>query len=191
MDTRLGCAATVASRSSGWSASVQIIRPTPKGSCASAGSAHCSVTNPAVCRPLTPIMPRPPASETARGSAPPETPAIGAPMTGVVRSNQRVSDVVITDPSCPAGPLLGGGTALLGALQAAQELVAAPGARGVLLHHLAEEARDVVQARVLGVPHVLPVVVPCLERVVLHRDEVVVDVLEAGLTGGHRSSSWW
>src|SRR3712207_3249524 len=144
MDTRLGCAAIVASNSSGRSASVQIIRPTPKGSCASAGSAHCSVTNPALCRPLTPIIPRPPASETARASAPPETPAIGAPMTGVVRSNQRVSGVRITRPS------LRGRSGLVGALQPAQELVAALGARGVLLHDLAEERRDVVQAGVLG-----------------------------------------
>ena len=64
------------------------------------GSAHCSVTNSALCAPLTPIIPRPPACDTARASAPPDTPAIGAPMTGVVRSNQRVSGVLITRSSC-------------------------------------------------------------------------------------------
>ena len=45
--------------------------------------AHCSVTNSAECAPLMPIIPRPPPSETARASAPPDTPAIGAPMIGV------------------------------------------------------------------------------------------------------------
>ena len=53
-----------------------------------------------MCEPLIPIIPSPPASETARAIAPPDTPAIGAPMTGVVRSNQRVSGVLITGSSC-------------------------------------------------------------------------------------------
>src|SRR4051794_32595637 len=127
-------------------------------------------------------MPSPPPCETARASSPPETPAIGAPMTGVVRSNQRVSGVLIMTPSCL---LLRRRTALVGALQAAHELVAALGAGRVLLHHLAEEARDVGQARVLGVPDVLAVVVACLEGVVLDGDQVVEDVLETGFSGGH------
>src|SRR3954471_7026140 len=82
--------------------------------------------------------------------------------------------------------LLDGRAALVGAGQPLQELVAALGARGVLVHDLAEETGDVLQACVLGVPDVLAVVVACLERVVLDRDQVVRDVLEAGLTGSHR-----
>jgi Protein of unknown function (DUF1203) len=85
--------------------------------------------------------------------------------------------------------LLHGGAALLGVGDLPQELVAALGSRRVLLHDLAEEARDVVQPGVLRIPDVLPVVVPGLERVVLDGDQVVGDVLEAGLTGGHGPSS--
>src|SRR3712207_3069938 len=149
METRLGPAATVASKSSGRSASVQIISPMPKGSSARAGMALSDVTNSAPCRPLTPIIPSPPPAETARAIAPPATPAIGAPMTGVVRPRRRVSEVVITGSSCPLPQLLGGGPGLLRALQPAEELVAALRPRRVLVHHLAEEARDVVQPRVL------------------------------------------
>src|SRR5688500_8448614 len=60
--------------------------------------------NSPVCDPLIPIIPSPPPSETARAIAPPDTPAIGAPMTGVVRSNQRVSGVRITYQFCPVAP---------------------------------------------------------------------------------------
>src|SRR4051794_34074851 len=66
-----------------------------------------------------------------------------------------------------------------------EELVAAVRPLAVLLHHLLEEVRDVGSLGVLGVPDVLAVVVPGLEGVVLHGDEVVGDVVEAGLTGGH------
>src|SRR3954471_13235840 len=163
----------VASNRSGRSGSVQAISPTPKGNRSAAGMAHCSATKSAVWRPLTPIIPRPPACATARASAPPDTPAIGAPMIGVDRSNQRVSGVVITDPSCrrPARSpsdgvlllLLRRRTAVLGSLELPQQLVAAFRAGGVLLHDLAEEARDVVQSGVVRVPDVLAVVVARLQ----------------------------
>src|SRR3954447_5266113 len=148
--------------------------------------AHCSVTNSAECAPLMPIIPRPPPRETARASSPPDTPAIGAPMIGVERSNQRVSGVLITRPSCRRRGSLGSRAPVLGALETAQALMTALGALRVLVHDFAEEARDVVEVRVLGVPHVLAVVVPGLQRVVLHRDQVVGDVGEAGLTSCHR-----
>jgi hypothetical protein len=99
-DTRPGCAAIVAANRSGRSSITHAMSPTPNGSSDSAGTAHCSVRNSALVAPLTPIIPRPPPSETARASAPPATPAIGAPMIGVVRSNQRVSGVLITRSSC-------------------------------------------------------------------------------------------
>src|SRR3954468_332960 len=187
----------VASSRAGRSGSVQAISPTPKGNRSAAGIAHCSATKSAVWRPLTPIIPRPPACATARTSAPPDTPAIGAPMIGVDRSNQRVSGVVITGTSCrcPARSpsegilLLRRRTAVLGALELPEQLVAALRTGGVLLHDLAEEASDVVQSGVVGVPDVLAVVVARLQRVVLDGDQVVRDVGESGLTRGHRSSS--
>src|SRR3954467_3489892 len=108
--------------------------------------AHCSVTNSAECAPLMPIIPSPPPRETARASSPPDTPAIGAPMIGVERSNQRVSGVLITRPSCRRRGSLGSWAPVLGAREAGEQLVAAPGSLRVLVHDLAEEARDVVQA---------------------------------------------
>src|SRR4051794_32133881 len=59
--------------------------------------------------------------------------------------------------------LLRGRTAVLAAGELAEQVVAALGARRVLLHDLAEERRDVVQVGVLGVPDVLAVVVPGLQ----------------------------
>src|SRR5881392_3873964 len=58
-------------------------------------------------------------------------------------------------------------------------------AGAVLLHRVAEELRDVVQPGVLRVPDVLAVIVPRLEGVVLDGDEIVGNVREAGLSGGH------
>src|SRR3712207_9330194 len=120
--------------------------------------AACSATKSVVAALPTPIIPRPPPSETARASAPPATPAIGAPTTGAAREKVRVSGVRITPPSRPLRPsqvgpcrvpprarerwvaggpsaeveedgvllLLGRGSALLGAGDLPQELVAAP-----------------------------------------------------------------
>ncbi len=96
----------VASSRSGRVSSTQTISPTPNGRSSAAGTAHCSVTKPAAWAPLTPIIPSPPAADTALASSPPLTPAIGAPMTGVRRSNQRVSGVRITRPWSP-GPAAG------------------------------------------------------------------------------------
>src|SRR5690348_14900178 len=62
-------------------------------------------------------------------------------------------------------------TRVVGAAELGQELVALVCARRVLVHDLAEEVRDLLLAGVLRVPDVLPVVVACLERVVLHRDQ--------------------
>src|SRR3954463_12183960 len=78
-----------------------------------------------------------------------------------------------------------GRASVLGAGQLPEQVVTALPALGVLLHHLAEERGDVVQAGVLGVPDVLAVVVTGLERVVLDGDQVERDVGETGLTSGH------
>src|SRR5690348_697527 len=88
-------------------------------------------------------------------------------------------------PSVSSSLALSGGallwTRVVGAAELGQELVALVCAPRVLLHDLAEEVRDLLLAGVLRVPDVLPVVVACLECVVLHRDQVEGDVVEAGL----------
>src|SRR4051794_25332726 len=137
--------------------------------------AHCSVRNSAEGAPLIPVIPTPPPRETARASSSPDTPAIAAPLIGAARSNQPASGGLITRPSWRRRGSRGSGALVLGALETAEELVPAPGALRVLVHHLPEEARDVVQVRVLRVPDVLPVVVGRLQRVVLHGDQVERD----------------
>ena len=64
------------------------------------------------------------------------------------------------------------GRRVVGPAQPPQELVALVCSFGVLLHHLAEEVRDLALLGILGVAHVLPVVMARLERVVLDRDQV-------------------
>src|SRR6266576_2106955 len=81
--------------------------------------------------------------------------------------------------------LLRGRSRLVRAADVLEQLVSAGSAGAVVLHRVAEELRDVVQPGVLCIPDVLTVVVPRLERVVLDGDEVVGDVLEAGLSGCH------
>src|SRR3954470_5704092 len=103
---------------------------------------------------------------------------------------QKAGHVPCAPFRAPHGPAPSGDlrSALAGVLlvgQLAEELVALRGPAGVLLHHLLEELRDVVVAAVLGVPDVLAVVVPGLQRVVLDRDQVVHDVAEAGFTRRH------
>src|SRR5687768_3020928 len=71
------------------------------------------------------------------------------------------------------------------ASQLRQKVVRLLRSGGVLLHHLAEERRDVLLAGVLGVAHVLAVIVPGLQRVVLHRDEIEGDVVESSLSCWH------
>src|SRR5438552_12405449 len=81
--------------------------------------------------------------------------------------------------------LLRGRSRLVGSADVLEQLVSAGRAGAVVLHRVAEELRDVVQPGVLRVPDVLTVVVPRLQGVVLDGDEVVGDVLEAGLSGCH------
>jgi hypothetical protein len=57
--------------------------------------------------------------------------------------------------------------------QARKELVAPMGTGRVFFHHLSEEVRDLSLTCILGITDILTVVVPALERVVLHRDQVV------------------
>ena len=98
-------------------------------------------------------------------------------MIGVDRSNQRVSGVLITRSSCPHRR------------RASRRSLRRP--RNSWQRFARAESCSITSRktprcrrspRVLGVPHVLAVAVPGLERVVLHGDEVVEDVLEAGLT---------
>jgi hypothetical protein len=59
------------------------------------------------------------------------------------------------------------------------------GAGGVIDHYLLEEGCDVVAPGVFRVPDVLAVVMPSLQRVILHRHQVVCDIVEPGLTCSH------
>jgi hypothetical protein len=42
------------------------------------------------------------------------------------------------------------------------------GSVGILRHHLFEERGDVVKTSILRVTHILPVIVTCLERMILN-----------------------
>src|SRR5690625_92461 len=70
-----------------------------------------------------------------------------------------------------------------------QEFVARMRAIGILSHHPFEELSDLVFACVARVAHVLAVVVAGFQRVVLHRDEIERNVVEAGFSGCHRHHS--
>src|SRR5689334_22916961 len=83
--------------------------------------------------------------------------------------------------------LLRGRSRLARSADVLEQLVRAGRAGAVILHRVAEELRDVVQPGILGVPDVLPVVVARLEGVVLDGDEVIGDIIEAGLSGSHGS----
>ena len=61
-----------------------------------------------------------------------------------------------------------GGTGLVGTGYLLEQLMAAPGAFGVLLHDLTEELGDVIQPGILCIADVLTVIMPDLQGVVLH-----------------------
>ncbi|PPK66126.1 hypothetical protein V5P93_003839 [Actinokineospora auranticolor] len=48
-----------------------------------------------------------------------------------------------------------------------------------------KKVRDVVPARIPRITHILAVIVPGFEGVVLHRDQVEGHVIETDFTGGH------
>ncbi len=66
--------------------------------------------------------------------------------------------------------------------------MATPRPFGVLGHHLAEEERDLIQARVLRVAHILAAIVSGLQRVVLNGNKVEGHVVETRFTRGQATS---
>src|SRR5579875_2202239 len=70
---------------------------------------------------------------------------------------------------------------VVGSAQPGQEFVALVCPVGILGHDALEEFRYFGLLRIARIPDVLPVIVPALERVVLHGNEVVGDVVEPGL----------
>src|SRR6185312_617848 len=89
----------------------------------------------------------------------------------------------------PPEVLTCGGSGRMRPLQLAQKLVASPRAFGVLSHYFVEERLDIVQTRVLCITHVLAVIVPRLQRVILKGNKIECHVVETRFTRCHVATS--
>ena len=87
---------------SGWCSNAHAIKPMPNGRPApEAIFASAAICSGVVAAP-TPIIPKPPAAETAAARRPPATPAIGADTIGAVNPNRSVSSVLVVSVlMCP------------------------------------------------------------------------------------------